>query len=266
MKNRLTITSGFKNQRSYLKDTFFTPPFRVADISEHRSDPAVYLMIMSSSPGMLDGDDYDIDIVVEEGSRLQLQSQSYQRLFNMKHGATQHQKIQLHPGAAFSYVQHPVVPHENAIFKGKNRIDVADNCLLTFGEILTCGRKHSGEVFRYRSFHNITEIFHNGRLLIKDNLLLQPTLVDMAAIGQMEGFTHQATLLHVNTRTGIEEDSVNMLYEMLGEEKEIAIGMSSPSSQVLAVRILGNGGEQLFSCLQRIAAYFWTIEKQVQVS
>lgn len=265
MKNRLTITSGFKNQRSYLKDTFFTPPFRVADISEHRSDPTLYLMVMSSSPGMLDGDDYDIDIVVEAGSRLQLQSQSYQRLFNMQRGATQQQRIQLHPGSAFTYVQHPVVPHENAIFKGKNHIEVADNCMLTFGEILTCGRKHSGEIFRYSSFHNITEIFHNGRLLVKDNLLLQPALVDMAAIGQMEGYTHQATLLHVNTCTPITEEQVNILYELLGDEKAVSIGISNPSPCVLGVRILGNGGEQLFSCLQRIAAYFRTIEKEILV-
>ncbi|RFS20108.1 urease accessory protein UreD [Chitinophaga silvatica] len=266
MKNRLTITSGFKNQRSYLKDTFFTPPFRVANISEHRSDPALYLMVMSSSPGMLDGDEYKIDIVVEEGSRLQLHSQSYQRLFNMQKGAVQLQSIQLHPGSSFSYVQHPVVPHENAIFKGRNRIDVSDNCRLTFGEILTCGRKHSGEIFRYSSYHNITEIYHNGKLMIKDNLLLQPSLVNMAAIGQMEGYTHQATLFHLNTHSGIDVDNVNMLYELLGEEKDVAIGISSPSPKVLAVRILGNGGEQLFSCLQRIAAYFWTIEKNALVS
>ncbi|MFB6456323.1 urease accessory protein UreD [Chitinophaga sp. Hz27] len=262
MINRLTITSGFKNNRSYLRDTFFTPPFRVADISEHRRDPALYLMVMSSSPGILDGDRYEISIDVETGSKLQLQTQSYQRLFNMKHGASQEQRIKLHTGSTFSYVQHPVVPHENAIFKGKNFIEMGDDCRLTFGEILTCGRKHSGEVFRYREFHNITEIRHGNKLLVKDNLLLQPGLIDMSATGQMEGYTHQATLLHVNTGEAGAEDITDILYSLLEAEEGIAAGITQPSAKVVAVRILGNGGEQLYSCLQRIAHYFWTLTPQ----
>ncbi|SHM59381.1 urease accessory protein [Chitinophaga jiangningensis] len=253
MNNRLTIKGGFKHGRSYLKDTFFTPPFRVVDVSEHRHDPTAYVMVMSSSPGMLDGDHYDINIEVETGCSLQLQSQSYQRIFNMERGASQLQQIKLHPGAAFTYVQHPVVPHEKAIFKGRNRIELADDCLLTFGEILTCGRKHSGEVFRYTSFHNITEVYHHAKLLVKDNLLLQPLTVDMAAIGQMEGFTHQATLMHVDTGEGIGADLVPALYTLLEEEKEVALGISSPSKQVLVLRMLGNGGEQLFNALQKVA-------------
>jgi urease accessory protein len=210
-------------------------------------------MVMSSSPGMLDGDHYEIDIEVESGCSLQLQSQSYQRIFNMEQGATQRQQIKLHTGAAFTYIQHPVVPHEKAIFKGVNKIELSDNCQLTFGEILTCGRKHSGEVFKYTSFHNITEVYHNGKLLVKDNLLLQPRTVDMAAIGQMEGYTHQATLIHVNTRADVEEGLVDALHALPEVENEVAFGVSRPSAGILIVRMLGNGGEQLFTALQKIA-------------
>ncbi|WP_161596740.1 urease accessory protein UreD [Chitinophaga vietnamensis] len=257
MINRLTINSGFKNGRSYLKDTFFTRPFRVANISEHRRDPALYLMVMSSSPGILDGDHYDIEITVETHSRLLLQSQSYQRLFNMQRGAQQEQRITLQEGSVFSYVQHPVVPHENAIFKGRNVIRLADHCRLTFGEILTCGRKHSGEVFRYRQFHNITTVYHHDQLLIKDNLLLQPQLLPMAAIGQMEGYTHQATLLHVDTGEGVSEQMADELHALLENEKDIALGISRPHASSLVIRILGHGGEQLFRCLQQVEKYCW---------
>ncbi|HVI44066.1 MAG TPA: urease accessory protein UreD [Chitinophaga sp.] len=257
MINRLSITCGFKNERSYLKDTFFTRPFRVVSVGEDRRDPALYLMIMSSSPGILDDDHYDIDITVETHSRLQLQSQSYQRLFNMQRGARQEQRITLQRNSTFSYVQHPVVPHEHSIFSGHTAIILEDNCQLTFGEIITCGRKHSGEVFRFSSFHNITEVRYRHKLLLKDNVLLQPQLLSMQAIGQMEGYTHQATLLYVNTGECDMDALPDALHELLSAEEGIAAGVSRSGTYCTVVRILGNGGEQLLSCLQRMQYYLW---------
>lgn len=258
MINKLTITGGYKNGRSYLKDTFFTRPFRVADISEHRDDPALYLMVMSSSPGILDGDHYDIHIDVETGCRLQLQSQSYQRLFQMRNGAKQLQHITLHPGSELSYVQHPVVPHENAIFKGHNKIVLDDNCRFTFGEIITCGRKLSGEIFRYTTFHAITEVYHKKKLIVKDNVLLQPQRIPVDVTGQLEGYTHQATLLYVSTAADDLSEMPDRWHELLAGETGVETGISRAGPQVVALRMLGNGGEQLYACLQKVQQYLWT--------
>lgn len=257
MINTLTITSGYKNGRSFLKDSFFTRPFKIANVGVHKKDPALYLMVMSSSPGILDGDHYEIDIRVEPHSQLQLQSQSYQRLFNMQQGALQHQRIFLEEHSVFSYVQHPVVPHENAIFKTKTIIRLEDNCHLTFGEVITCGRKHSGEVFRFTKFHSITEIRHSGKLILKDNLLLQPQLLPMQAMGQMEGYTHQATLLHVNTGAYDMASLPDRLHILLEAEQDIALGISCNGMSSIVLRILGNGGEQLYNCLCKVQHYLW---------
>ncbi|MCW3467267.1 urease accessory protein UreD [Chitinophaga nivalis] len=259
MINKLSITSGFKQGRSYLKDTFFTRPFRVANVGEHKSDPALYLMVMSSSPGILDGDHYEITLTAEPYSRFQLQSQSYQRLFNMRKGAQQEQYIQLQEHSTFSYVQHPVVPHENAIFKGRNIIRMADDCRLTLGEIITCGRKHSGEVFRFQHFQNVTMIYHHEQLLLKDNVLLQPQLLSMAAVGQMEGYTHQGTLFYVDTGMTNLEALPDDIHALLEEEKDIAVGVSAAGQRAVVVRLLGNGGEQLFNCLRKVQQYLWKL-------
>lgn len=88
MKCILTIQTAYKNGKTYLKDTFFTHPIRVADTGLYEEDDGLYLIFMNSSPGILDTDEYDLSIRLEENSRLQVRSQSYQRLFNMKSGAT----------------------------------------------------------------------------------------------------------------------------------------------------------------------------------
>lgn len=257
MINKLDLTVGYKDEKSYLKDTYFTRPFRIANVGENRPDPALYLMIMSSSPGILDNDRYDIDIVVEKDSRLQLQSQSYQRLFKMDDGASQKMIINIHEGGELSYIQHPVVPHEHSIFSAHNKVYLNEKTIFTYGEIITCGRKHSGELFRFKQFQNLTEIYYKDRIIVKDNILIEPEFMDIHSLGQLEQYTHQATLLHVNMRQGDIGDQAEYIYKILEEEEDIIFGVSQPLSNSIIIRALGNGGEQLFTAFRRIEAYLW---------
>src|SRR6478672_12392710 len=107
MIHNLQITAAVKNERTILKDCFFTQPFRVANISEDKNDPRLYLMVMSSSPGLLNEDEYAITINVESGAKLMLQSQAYQRIFKMKGSARICQQIEIGKNATFYYVPHP---------------------------------------------------------------------------------------------------------------------------------------------------------------
>jgi urease accessory protein len=261
MINKLNIVSGYKEGRSYLKDAFFTRPFRLANIGEDKSDPALYLMVMSSSPGVLDNDHYDIDIVLESGSRLMLESQSYQRLFNMQTGARQEMNVTLHSNSVFSYVQYPIVPHEQSVFKAHNIIQLTNNSCCTMGEIITCGRKHSGEIFRYTKFQNLTEIFYNGKLILKDNVLLQPQLTDIQTMGQMEGFTHQGTLMHIDMASDGLDAVVEHTYSFLNAQQDIAFGVSQPFKHCMVVRVLGGGGEQIYNAFRHLQWQLWASKK-----
>lgn len=260
MVNKLDLTIGHKEGKSYLKDTYFTRPFRLANVGENRPDPALYLMIMSSSPGILDNDFYDIDITTEPNTRLQLQSQSYQRLFKMETGANQKMLIKLREGSEISYVQQPIVPHEESIFKAYNKIYLSERSIFTYGEIITCGRKHSGEVFRFKKFQNLTEIYYNKKLIIKDNILIEPQLMDMATLGQLEGYTHQATLIHINTQVeNIDTAHMEYVTNILSTESDILYGISQPQPNSIIIRVLGNGGEQLMNIFKSIDKYLWIL-------
>jgi urease accessory protein len=259
VKNRLDINVGFKGGRSYLRDTYFTPPFRVADISVDRSDPVCYLMVQSSSPGILDKDHYDITVRTAAGSRLQLRSQSYQRLYNMKVGAQQDMRIDLEVGSQVSYIQHPIVPHENSNFSARNAVHMADDCVFTYGEIVTCGRKLSGELFRFTKFQNLTTIFHNGRLILKDNILLEPRSSDIHSVGMLEGYTHQGTLIHIHTGKAELDTEALLAQATMEVEEDIVFGLSQPVPNILVLRVLGNGGEQLFTAFQAIDRAMWAV-------
>jgi urease accessory protein len=222
------------------------------NITEDKRGKDLQLMLMSSSPGILDEDEYEFKIDVAENCSLQLQTQSYQRLFNMQKGATQLMEIALQKNASFVYLPHPSVPHKNSIFTARNKIYLGNNSTLIWGEILTCGRKLNDEVFEFSKYHNITEIYLDNKLIIKENLLMQPLLINPNIMGQLEDYTHQASFIYLNETIDIAE-LCDAVYELLSSKNEIQFGVSTTQANGIIVRILGFKAEQLFSYLKEIA-------------
>lgn len=259
MIGQLHIKTFCRNGITCLGSTYFTPPFKLMNITENKQSEQLHLMMMNSSPGILDGDLYNIKIEVGENSSLQLHSQSYQRLFNMKTGAEQRMEVHLGKRSSFIYLPHPTVPHKNSIFTVRNEIWLDDSSSLVWGEILTCGRKlseapalESGEVFRLSKYQNNTDVFINGKLTIRENLLVQPAVTDPGKIGQLEGFTHQASLICFH-ETAFVNDQADAVHDYLLNQERILFGVTTTAGNGLLVRILGYGAEQLHQQLQAIA-------------
>jgi urease accessory protein len=242
------IQTAVRHGITRLQQVYSTPPFKVADITEDKKAPLLHLALMSSSPGILDGDAYHLAIDIGEQGHLQLHTQSYQRLFNMKKGAQQQMHVNIEQGASLTYIPHPTVPHKNSIFTSHNTIHLQTNSRLLWGEILTCGRTQNDEQFHFSKYQNITEVFVNNRLFIRENLLVQPAIMNVQALGQWEGYTHQASLICIGMET-----NADFLHKHLQQEKEMIFGLSTIASNALIIRLLGYKAEQLFNCLQRIA-------------
>lgn len=249
----LQIQASARDGITYLKQGYFSPPLKIANITEDKKASCLHLMLMSSSPGILDGDDYQIKIEIDKGCSLQLHTQSYQRLFNMKIGAVQNIEVFLNDGASFTYLPHPTVPHLQSVFTVKNKIHISKKCRLIWGEILTCGRKLNGEVFGLSKYHNLTEIYFNTKLIIKENLLIQPISIDPALTGQMEGYTHQASLIIVDEKINT-ISAKESIAQLLGKIDDIDFGITAAPINGIIIRILGNKAEQLHSCLKTIGA------------
>ncbi|HEY0273478.1 MAG TPA: urease accessory protein UreD, partial [Chitinophaga sp.] len=160
--------------KTYLQRAYCTRPFKVANIREDPAAPLLPLVIMSASPGMLEGDVYAWQIIVHNGAQLQLQTQSYQRLFTMEQGARQEIQVTVGAGAALHYLPHPTVPQAQSVFNGHTQIRLQTNARLLWSEIITCGRKLNGEVFAFTRFQSLTEVYWNNKLVLRDNLLLDP--------------------------------------------------------------------------------------------
>ena len=255
MISKLHIQTALRGTRTYLMNCFFTTPFKIADVTEDKSQNDLQLMLMTSSPGILDGDEYEIKIEIAEEASLQLKTQSYQRLFSMKKGASQRMAVFMNPFSSFCFLPHPTVPHKSSDFIALNRIYLSQGCKLIWGEVLTCGRKLSGEEFEFFRYQNLTEIFLNETLVVKENLLIKPSIINVKAIGQFENYSHQASLIYLTEKADIHK-LISEINKMLAAQKSICFGVSALLVNGLIVRILGYKGEQLYNCLQMIAGLF----------
>lgn len=258
MECRLNITAGYKEGKSYIKDLYVGTPFRVVSVGQRKRDNKLYQMIMSTSPGILDGDQYIIGISLEEQSRLQLASQSYQRLFDMENKATQNLTVDIGDHAFFAFVPHPVVPHENSNFESRAKITLGKESSVLISEIITCGRKHYGEVFKLKKFHNLTEVFHEGKLIVKDNVLIEPGRIPIQNIGILEDFTHQGSLIFVSTKKDTDKtELVNHLVEKSKDFPEVEIGISALESGGFVLRALSHGAEVMYNYFLAVQDFLW---------
>ncbi len=252
MNGQLHIIAGCKNHTTYLKGSFCTQPFRLANITEQKAEGLLRLMIMSSSPGVLDHDHYTIEVQVEDNAKVHLTTQGYQRLFSMSGHASQCMNVHIQHQGSFCFLPHPNVPHAASDFLSVNNIFLHANHHLVWSEILTCGRKGSGEEFKFTRYHNVTNVYLNDKLVVKENVLLEPLKKDVHAIGQLEGYTHQSTLLFI-------DDSGNMkriaeaCNELLLKIKDITFGISKLAVNGLIIRALGHKSEKLFDCNKKLA-------------
>jgi urease accessory protein len=253
VKSCLHIDAACKHNNTYLQNCYHTHPYKIANITEDKTNSELRLMMMSSSPGILSNDEYDVIINLQEGAALHLTTQAYQRLFTMEESATQRVLVQLAEQSSLCYLPHPVVPHKGASFTSVNNIYLQPQHRLLWSEIITCGRKHCGEEFTFKRYQNVTNIFINNKLVVKENVLLQPSVHPLNSIGQLEGYTHQSTLLWLDDKAAIPsliEDCRTLLSTIEG----VAYGVSQLPVNGLIIRLLGFKGEQLMDAHMRLAA------------
>lgn len=254
MIHRIDLQTALYGEKTYLKKDYFTRPFKLLPVSIDPADPWLKVMVMSSSPGMLEGDQYDIRVELTEGTRLRLETQSYQRIFKMQSGARQEMTVTMAPNSRFYYIPHPSVPHQDSIFRSQNRIQLDSGCRLIWGEIVTCGRKLSGEEFRFTHFQSRTDVFWHKKVIFIDHLLLSPNTMTLQSLLHYEGFTHQATLFFFDEHLSM-PTLIDSIYELVKEDSTLAFGISQTAHHGLLMRFLGTGGEQLYTLLHRIGAF-----------
>ena len=88
---------------------------------------------------------------------------------------------------------------------------------------------------------------------MKENVLIEPSKKNVHAIGQLEGYTHQSTLLFINDYVNLKK-ILKVCEEFLSGMEGITFGISTLPVNGMIIRVLGQKGEELFNCNNKLAS------------
>ena len=89
-------------------------------------------------------------------------------------------------------------------------------------------------------------------LVVKENLLIQPSIVNALSTGQLEGFTHQASLIILDENADCTQLK-DVVFNYLSQQDAISFGVSTAPVNGIIIRIHGHKAEQLFTLLKSLS-------------
>ena len=266
MKSQLSLSTKLNAQGRTQFDRYFAQsPFKLLPLPNEAQDwpHGLRVMQMSASPGLLAGDQIEIELELAANTALNLQTQAFTRVQAMNAGdyASQNTQIRLAPNSRLFYLPHPLVLHKDAALRQRTEIQLSENCQLIYGEIVAAGRVLNGERFAFRHFASSLKISFGEQLLLQDRIQWLPAQMDLTAIGQMENFTHQGALVFMDSTTDSQKSGVNFkalvqrlqpLCEQSAQQQMLA-GVSQLNQMGVMVRVLGHRAEHIQNLFNQLA-------------
>lgn len=255
MESAIKVNAEREGHKTVLKESYHSAPYKLTYYGSPTFHEHLEMIIMSASPGVMDGDILTIDVHAKEEAELKVFTQSFNKVHPMKEGATQLTTVHVDNDAILQYIPHPITPFKDSIFLAKNEIHLQKEGVLIWGDIICSGRVHMKESFVFTQLHSITKIFRDRKLIFIDNQFLSPAKQPIQKMLFFEGYTHQATLLFSSS---FAKDLKLELDEILAHEYEdITYGFTQAADDVVIFRALGNNGELLYDFLLMLGQLCW---------
>ena len=174
----LKLTAENRNGRTVISHSEFTSPLKIANPFYRNNYTEV--MMMAASAGILEGDEYDIEITVRENASLKFTAQSYSKIFKAdKTGAKQRVRITVENGGSLIYMPCPVIPFADSVFDSRTEVRLYGDSRFVMTDILACGRKAMKERFAFKSYRSRTAVYADDKLCFLDNQKLVPSHTGM---------------------------------------------------------------------------------------
>jgi len=248
----LNISSIKKDDKTILDNIYFTAPFKIIR-PFYVSDDYIKVMMLSASAGIMEGDTQSIDIKIGDDTKVEVISQSYEKIHKMKIGnATRDCYISVGKNAFLKYNPLPTIPFAGSSFDSITKINLDDDTSkLVLIEIVSCGRSAMGEKFLYTYYNSYIEVRKSNKLIYRDNAMYNPKLCNMDGIGMFEGYTHLASMVICNFYE--EYELSEFIKNLINEDNEIEGGVSKLQSNDIVIKVLGNTSQKLINICEKIA-------------
>ncbi|CAH0161705.1 urease accessory protein UreD [Peribacillus simplex] len=239
----IRLKAVLKNDRTILSDTYYDGAFKLSrPVFLDELSPTYFLIHVGG--GYVGGDRYHQLFCLEEGATMTLTTQSATKIYKtMDEPALQRTELVLKKGSFLTYVQDPVIAYESARYIQDTTIHMECGAGLLLTDIFTPGWSESRTAFTYDWIRSKMNVFHDGKRLIMDHLLLNPS-DEMDSVLLLEGYSHFGSLLLIHEE--VDGEVMAELDEMLSPLiSKVRIGFSRLPINGLMLRVLANQTQQI---------------------
>ena len=253
----LQLKVGQSDGGSFIRDMYFTAPFKIMKPFVQENHLKAILLYVSA--GILRGDAQEVEIDLEENAYFELTTQSYEKIYAMPYGkATRKGCIRIGSGARFYYHPLPVLPFARAKFQQNWQVHLADeHSHFLFAEILSYGRAARGERFCYREYRSLLEVYCGRNLIYEDNACYNPDEMDLDDVLAYEGYTHLLNFVWL----GSDAISPEEARRITGGMPDILAGASRVTGGT-CVKALADGSEPLLTLEKVLSGKFFMAVKR----
>jgi len=252
-----------EDSKTYIKSLLSKAPFLIQKAMYPDTDYPnfAHIYMMSSSGGILQGDEQKIDVVMCTNSAARITTQSATKIYKMDGGyASQYINIHNQEGSYLEFIPHQIIPFKSSRFYQEVNLEVADNAILIYSEIISAGRIASGEKFDFDLCFLRTSARRNGSLLFTDVMSLnQKDKSNLESV--FGGKTIFSTVYIIGNSIQIESivDKINLATK---NDSLLASCSSLPYDSGIIVRILADSVSEIISLTESISGILRSVTKK----
>lgn len=240
-EGQFDITLEKKNEETVISKKSFGGLVKVSPRMHLDSEKISSYFIVGLGGGYVEGEKYRYEIHMKKDTRALITTQSATKVYKCEHGLTTKQStiINLEDNSILEYITDNVILYKDADYKQINEIYMDKDATLIYTDGITCGWSKDGEKFQYSRVQFKTKIYVENKVVLLDNLLVNPKEDDVTKLGYFEGYENFGTLIVINKN--ITTDIIEKLRKILGELKlNICCGISEIETNGFVLRVLGN--------------------------
>lgn len=232
---------------------YFQTPLQIqrALYLENSLPEMAYLFVVSPSGGILQGDRYQIDVLLKNKAIAHITTQGATRIYSMNSNyASNILNITTEENCYLEYIPDQIIPYKNSRYYQEVNLNVHENSTLIYSEILTPGRVAMGESLEYDICYLKTHCKNQDeKIRFLENTKIEPKKQRLKDFGVFGDFEIVSTV-YILTRKENVSDLENSIIERIREIKDISFGTSIlPDESGIIIRILANKTEKIFEMI-----------------
>ena len=191
--------------------------------------------------GYIEGEKYKNTFILKDETRAIITTQASTKVYKCTHGlkAEQETIIRIGKNSILEYITDSVILYKDAIYKQVNNIYLDETSTLIYSDGITAGWSPEGDKFKYNSVQLKSNVYINDKIVLLDNLIINPTNNDVTQLGFFEEYLNFGTILVINKN--ITDEVVEEIRKLLAKiDLPIDYGISKLETTGFVLRVLGN--------------------------